>query len=511
MTYLLALDQGTTSSRAIVFSLTGQLIATAQQEFTQHYPKPGWVEHNADEIWQSQLAVTRQAIQRAGINAHDIAGIGITNQRETTVLWERATGRPVARAIVWQDRRTADLCQHLKSEGHEPLIRHKTGLVLDPYFSATKLKWLLDQDPQLRQRAEAGEICFGTIDSWLIYKFTHGQVHATDVSNAARTLLLNIHTLQWDDQLLEIFNVPRAILPQVRSSAGLIGMTDPGLLGGKIAISGCAGDQQAALFGQACFQPGMAKNTYGTGSFVVMNVGDQLPSASQTDAATGNENAPATKDHGVLTTIAWQLGEDKPAYALEASIFVTGAAVQSLRDGLGLIKTSAEIEDLAASVPDSGGVYFVPALTGLGSPYWDPSARGTIVGLTRGTTAAHLARATLEAIAYQTRDGIQAMRAASGVDLRELRVDGGAAINDMLMQFQADVLNTLVIRPQVTETTALGAAYLAGLGANVLDLAQIESQWALGKRFEPQMHQQQRDTLYRSWLRAVNRARHWAE
>jgi len=399
-------------------------------------------------------------------------------------------------------------------------VREKTGLVLDPYFSATKIHWLLARDENLRRRADAGEICFGTIDSWLIYNFTAGQVHATDVTNAARTLLLNIHTLDWDDDLLRIFDVPRAMLPEVKPSSGVIGRTDSGLLGGEIVIAGCAGDQQAALFGQACFTPGMAKNTYGTGSFVVMNIGGEAfgnrPSAvgkggeskALPDSREPTADSPA---HGVLTTVAWQIGDDKPCYALEASIFITGAAVQWLRDGLGLIKTSAEVEDLAASVPDSGGVYFVPALAGLGSPHWDPTARGTIVGLTRGTTAAHLARATLEAIAYQTRDGIDAMQAASGIALCELRVDGGAAINDMLMQFQADMLDTPVIRPRVTETTALGAAYLAGLGVGALDQRQIESQWQLGKRFEPAMDAQQRDALYRDWQRAVERSRGWAE
>ena len=509
MAHLLALDQGTTSSRAIVFSLGGEVVASAQQEFSQHYPQPGWVEHNAGEIWQSQLAVAREAMRRAAIDASDVAAIGITNQRETTVLWERATGRPIGRAIVWQDRRTAAMCDALKQAGHAPTVRKKTGLVIDAYFSATKLRWLLDRDDDLRRRAEAGEICFGTIDSWLIYNLTAGQVHATDVTNAARTLLLNIHTLKWDEQLLTIFGVPRAMLPQVRPSAGVIGRTDPGLLGGSIAIAGVAGDQQAALFGQACFEPGMAKNTYGTGSFVVMNIGESAARPSTPHAAADSAGLP--EHHGVLTTVAWQLGDAKPCYALEASIFITGAAVQWLRDGLGLIRTAAEIEDLAASVPDSGGVYFVPALAGLGSPHWDPAARGTIVGITRGTTAAHLARATLEAIAYQTRDGIEAMNAASGIPLRELRVDGGAAVNDMLMQFQADVLDTPVIRPQVTETTALGAAYLAGLGVDAFDLLHIGSQWHMGRRFEPAMQTEQRAQQYNDWKRAVQRAKGWAE
>lgn len=518
MTHLLALDQGTTSSRAIVFSFSGDVVAAAQQEFTQHYPQPGWVEHNAEEIWQSQLAVTREAMRRANLDAHDIAAIGITNQRETTILWDRSTGKPISRAIVWQDRRTSEMCEHLKAAGHERIVREKTGLVLDPYFSATKLHWLL-RDDALRSKAEAGELCFGTVDSWLIYNFTGGQVHATDVTNAARTLLLNIHTLRWDPQLLKIFDIPRAVLPQVKPSSGVFATTDAGLLGGEIPIAGVAGDQQAALFGQACFQPGMAKNTYGTGSFVVMNIGSDAfgcrPSAigrgSESKAPTdGREPKAESPADGVLCTVAWQIGDAKPCYALEASIFITGAAVQWLRDGLGLIKTAAEVEDLAASVPDSGGVYFVPALAGLGSPHWDASARGTIVGITRGTTAAHLARATLEAIAYQVRDGIDAMRTASGIELRELRVDGGAAINDMLMQFQADMLDTPVIRPKVTETTALGAAYLAGLGVGALDLQQIESHWQPGQRFEPKMNASQRDVLHRNWKRAVTRACHWA-
>ncbi len=504
MTHLLALDQGTTSSRAIVFSLSGNVLATAQQEFTQHYPKPGWVEHNAEEIWQSQLAVTREAMRRANLAATDIASIGITNQRETTILWERGTGKPVSRAIVWQDRRTAGLCDKLKAAGHERIVREKTGLVLDPYFSATKLNWLL-RDDALRSRAEAGELCFGTVDSWLIYNFTAGQVHATDVTNAARTLLLNIHTLQWDEELLKIFGIPRALLPQVKPSSGVFAMTDAGMLSGEIPIAGVAGDQQSALFGQACFKPGMAKNTYGTGSFVVMNTGDTVPAIADGASDDGRIGS------GVLCTVAWQIGDAKPCYALEASIFITGAAVQWLRDGLGLIKTAAEVEDLAASVPDSGGVYFVPALAGLGSPHWDASARGTIVGITRGTTAAHLARATLEAIAYQVRDGIDAMKAESGIELRELRVDGGAAINNMLMQFQADMLNTPVIRPKVTETTALGAAYLAGLGVGVLNQNEIESHWQLGQRFEPTMDAKQRDTLHHDWTRAVARASHWID
>jgi glycerol kinase len=494
MPHLLALDQGTTSSRAIVFDMDGRPVASAQQEFAQHYPAPGLVEHDADGIWQSQLATAQEAIKRAGLAVKDIAAIGITNQRETTILWDRRTGKPVHRAIVWQDRRTSDLCRTLKDRGLEEMVRETTGLLIDPYFSATKIAWLLDNVPDLRRRAEGGEICFGTVDCWLIWNLTGGRVHATDVSNASRTLLLNIHTLSWDDELLTAFNVPRAILPEVKSSAGRFGESDAGLLGGAIPISGVAGDQQAALFGQACFEPGMAKNTYGTGSFIVMNTGVN-----------------DVRCDGVLTTIAWKIDEQPAQYALEASIFITGAAVQWLRDGLKLIRASAEVEDLAASVPDNGGVYFVPALAGLGAPHWDPYARGLIIGLTRGTTNAHIARAALEAMAYQTRDGIEAMQFGSGIALKELRVDGGAAINDLLMQFQADMLDTPVLRPKVTETTALGAAYLAGIGANALDQRTISRHWQLEQRFEPAMDRGTRHDLYRAWRAAVERSLRWAE
>jgi glycerol kinase len=494
MAHFLALDQGTTSSRTIVFDDAGNVIATAQQEFAQHYPEPGLVEHNAEEIWESQLATMREAMKRAKLDAKDIAGLGITNQRETTILWDRATGKPVSRAIVWQDRRTASMCDQLKSQGHEQTIRDKTGLLLDPYFSGTKIRWLLDHVSGLREKAERGDVCFGTVDCWLIYRLTGHQVHATDPSNASRTLLCNIHTLDWDDELLDILGVPRAILPQVKPSAGSFGETDAGLLGGSIPIAGVAGDQQAALFGQACFEKGMAKNTYGTGSFIVLNTGDE--------AVTGD---------GLLTTIAWQLDGQPATYALEASIFITGAAVQWLRDGLGLIKTSAEVEDLAGSVEDSGGVYFVPALAGLGAPHWDPYARGTIVGLTRGTTAAHLARATLEAICYQVRDGVDAMKQSAHLDLKELRVDGGAAADDLLLQFQADMLDCPVLRPKVTETTALGAAALAMIGTGTLDLNDLRDRWQLNHRFEPRMEATQREALYRGWQRAVKRSMGWIE
>jgi glycerol kinase len=491
---ILALDQGTTSSRSIVFDLEGNLLGLAQQEFTQHFPEPGWVEHNPEEIWDSQLATAREALKRAGISASELGAIGITNQRETTILWERRTGRPVYRAIVWQDRRTAGICDELKARGLEPVFHQKTGLVLDPYFSGTKIKWILDHHPDLRARAEAGELAFGTVDSWLIFRLTGGQVHATDVTNASRTLLFNIHQLEWDEELLGYLGVPRAILPEVRPSAGSFGETDPGLLGARVPIAGVAGDQQAALFGQACFSAGMAKNTYGTGAFVVMNTGEK-----------------AVLGEGVLTTLAWQLPQEGPRYALEGSIFIAGAAVQWLRDGLGLISSSAQVEDLAASVPDNGGVYFVPALVGLGAPHWDAYARGAILGLTRGATKAHLARATLESMAYQTRDAIEAMSRASEVPLRELRVDGGAAVNNLLMQFQADILGVPVLRPKVTETTALGAAYLAAIGVGLAKPEELARSWALDRRFEPSMDPATRERLLRGWAKALERARHWED
>lgn len=492
MSYVLALDQGTTSSRAILFDLDGNQKSIAQQEFTQHYPKPGWVEHNAEEIWESQLATAQEAIRKARIKASDVKAIGITNQRETTVIWDRETGKPLHRAIVWQDRRTAEYCDTLKRDRHEETFREKTGLVIDSYFSGTKIRWLLEHDPELKKRASSGDICVGTIDSWVIYKLTGGDIHTTDISNASRTLLYNINDLDWDNDLLNLMGVPRDILPEVKPTGGAFGETDRGLLGASIPITGSIGDQQSALFGQACFTPGMAKNTYGTGSFVLLNTGSDL-----------------VHGDGVLTTIGWQL-EDKPVnYALEASIFITGAAVQWLRDGLGLIKTSAEVEDLAASVEDNGGVYFVPALAGLGAPHWDPYARGVIVGLTRGSTAAHLARATLEAMAYQSRDGLEAMESASGIDLKELRVDGGAANNNMLLQFQADMLNRPVLRPSVTETTALGAANMAAIGAGLMTLEDLSERWKLDQKFEPQMDDPHRDELYRNWTRAVKHSLGW--
>ena len=493
--WVLALDQGTTSSRAILFDEQGRAVAIAQQPFRQHYPRPGWVEHDPEEIWATQLGTARGVLAQAGVAPEDVAAIGISNQRETTVLWERATGRPVAPAIVWQDRRTAGMCDALKGQGAEALVREKTGLVLDPYFSATKIAWLLDNVTGLRARAERGEIAFGTIDSWLVYRLTGGRVHATDHSNASRTMLFNIHTLAWDEELLELFGrIPRAILPQVLPSSHIYGETDRNLLGAPIPIGGIAGDQQAALFGQACFDAGMAKNTYGTGSFLLMNTGDQ-PVASQ---------------HGLLTTVAWGV-DGRVSYALEGSVFVTGAAVQWLRDGLGIIGNAAETQALAMSVPDTGGVYLVPAFTGLGAPYWDPYARGLLIGITRGTTRAHVARAALEAIAYQTVDVVRAMEQDAGVPLRALRVDGGAAVNDFLMQFQADVLNVPVERPGVTETTALGAAYLAGLAAGVWQSRDdIRSRWHLDRRFEPAMEDARRTELLSGWRRAVERSLGWA-
>ena len=494
MKYLLALDQGTTSSRAIIFNLNGSVVSVAQKEFEQHFPHDGWVEHDAEEIWQSQLDTAREALSHTDAGPGDIAAIGITNQRETTVVWDRASGEPLYQAIVWQDRRAAALTDRMKEDGLEPVIREKTGLVLDPYFSGGKLAWILDNVSSVRERADAEEVCFGTVDSWLMYRLSGGRIHATDVSNASRTLLFNIHSLTWDNDLLDVFNIPASILPETKPSAGRFGETDPALFGHTIPITGVAGDQQAALFGQACFEAGMAKNTYGTGAFVVMNTGEK-----------------PVLGEGVLTTLAWQIKGQNPQYAMEGSIFVAGAAVQWLRDGLGIIKEAREIEQLAASVPDTGGVYFVPALVGLGAPYWDPYARGIIVGLTRGTNRGHLARAVLEAMAYQTRDAIEAMEKASGIILRELRVDGGAAANDLMLQMQADILDTPVVRPRITETTALGAAYLAGIGVGELDQGSITSQWVLDRRWEPSIPSIERDTLINGWKRAVERSLNWAK
>ncbi len=494
--YILALDQGTTSSRAIVFDHDGRIIAAAQQEFPQLYPQPGWVEHDPEAIWDAQLATARQALAEARITARDVAAIGITNQRETTVIWERATGKPVYHAIVWQDRRTAALCDQLKAEGFDQTIRAKTGLVTDAYFSGTKVAWLLDNVPGVRERAQRGELAFGTIDSFLIWRLTGGRLHITDVSNASRTMLYDIHKNWWSTTMLKRLNIPQAILPQVVPSSMVYGETDPQWLGAPIRLAGMAGDQQAATFGQACYTPGMAKNTYGTGCFMLMNTGHEAVESK----------------NNLLTTIGWKLGEQPTQYALEGSVFIAGAVIQWLRDELKLITTSAESETLARSVENTGGVYVVPAFVGLGAPYWDQYARGTIVGLTRGSGRAHIVRAALESIAYQTRDVLEAMHADSGLTLSALRVDGGAVRNDFLMQFQADILGVPVQRPAVTETTALGAAYLAGLATGFWSSQdEIARQWAIEKTFEPRMPTDQRDTLYAGWKRAVERAKAWAE
>ncbi|HEX2861317.1 MAG TPA: glycerol kinase GlpK [Lacunisphaera sp.] len=489
--FVLALDQGTTSSRAIVFDRRGRARGTAQQEFPQHFPQPGWVEHAPEDLWTSTRRTALAALAEANLTARNIAAIGLTNQRETTLLWERRTGRPLHRAIVWQDRRTADLCARLKRAGLEPLFRRKTGLLLDPYFSGTKLAWLLDRLPGARRRAERGELAFGTVDTWLLWQLTGGRVHATDVSNASRTLLLNLRAGDWDDELLRLLRIPREVLPAVRDSSGIFGEVTsvPALRG--VPIGGIAGDQQAALFGQACFRPGMAKNTYGTGCFLLLHTGDR---------------AVVSKNH-LLTTIAWRIG-GRTEYALEGSVFIGGAVVQWLRDGLGLIAKSSDVEALAASAPDNGGVYLVPAFAGLGAPHWDAGARGTITGLTRGSTAAHLARAALESIAYQSADLLGAMQADCGRKLRELRVDGGATVNTALMQFQSDLLRVPVVRPRTTETTALGAAYLAGLATGFWkDRAEIASLWSAARTFRPQAPGARMKRLQAAWHAAVKRAR----
>jgi glycerol kinase len=497
MTYILALDQGTTSSRAILFDRSGRAAAVAQQEFRQIFPKPGWVEHDANEIWASQLAVARQVLSQAG--GAQVKAIGIANQRETTLLWDRKTGRPVANAIVWQDRRTAARCDELRRRGNAGLIQKKTGLVLDAYFSGTKLQWLLDNVPGARARAEVGELAFGTVDSWLIWNLTGGRVHVTDASNASRTLLFNLHTLQWDDELLRMFNVPRSVLPQVVPSSGVVGETDASLLGVSIPITGVAGDQQAATFGQACFRPGMAKNTYGTGCFMLMNTGTR---------------AVASRNR-LLTTVGWCGPENarrRTAYCLEGSVFMAGATIQWLRDGLQLIQSAPEVESLASLVADTGDVYLVPAFAGLGAPVWDSYARGTLVGLTRGTTRAHIARAALEAIALQVADVFAAMARDSGIALSELRVDGGACSNNLLMQLQADFLGVPVVRPQVTETTALGAAYLAGLATGFWSGAdEISRNWSVERRFEPSIRSAERGAKLMRWREAVSRSRSWTQ
>lgn len=467
--YILALDQGTSSSRAIVFDREGNILSVSQKEFTQHFPKPGWVEHNPLEIWSSQASVIAEAITGIGINGKNIAGIGITNQRETTIVWDAETGEPVYNAIVWQDRRTSEYCDSLKKDGLTDYIRQKTGLIIDAYFSATKIRWILENVDGARAKAEAGKLRFGTVDSWLVWMLTRGEKHVTDVSNASRTMLFNIHTLQWDGDLLKLFGIPESMMPQVCSSSEVYGYTKTTIFAHEVPIAGIAGDQQAALFGQMCTEPGSVKNTYGTGCFLLMNSGER----------------PILSANDLLTTVAWKIG-DKVNYALEGSIFVGGSVVQWLRDGLGIIRSSSEVEALAASVPDNGGVYFVPALTGLGAPYWDQYAKGCIYGITRGTTAAHIARAALEGIAFQTMDIVNAMQKDSGVRLKELKVDGGASRNDLLMQFQSDILGVQVIRPSVTETTALGAAYLAGLAVGYWEnIDSIKTQWSAEKSFSP--------------------------
>jgi glycerol kinase len=493
MKYILALDQGTTSSRAIVFNHAGSIVAVAQKEFRQIFPQPGWVEHDANEIWATQSNVAGEAILKAGLTANDIAAIGITNQRETTVVWDRATGKPIGNAIVWQDRRTAGACDRLKAGGWAPKIRRKTGLVVDAYFSATKLQWILKNIPGAKARARAGELAFGTIDSWLVWNLTGGQRHVTDPSNASRTMLFNIHTGDWDEDLLKLFGVPRAILPAVRSSSEVFGHSS--LFSSPIPIGGIAGDQQAALFGQICTKPGMVKNTYGTGCFMLMHTGSK----------------PIASKNNLLTTVAWRIG-DRTEYALEGSIFIAGAVVQWLRDSLGLIRTSGDVEALALQVKDTGGVYLVPAFAGLGAPHWDQYARGIIAGITRGTTSAHLARAALEGIAYQVADVLHAMESDAKIKLKQLRVDGGACANNLLMQFQADLLGVPVVRPRVSETTALGAAYLAGLAVGFWrNQDEIAAQWQSDRHFQPTFLKAKRKKLRAGWNRALARAKAWEE
>ncbi|HNQ74165.1 MAG TPA: glycerol kinase GlpK [Verrucomicrobiota bacterium] len=492
---ILALDQGTTSSRAIVFDHTGAIRAVAQQELSQSFPRAGWVEHDPQQIWETQLATARRALAEAGLKSGDIAAIGITNQRETTVLWDRKTGAPVHPAIVWQDRRTAAFCDELKRAGHTGLIQQKTGLVPDAYFSGSKLRWLLDQFPGARARAQRGELAFGTVDSWLLWQLTGGAVHATDASNASRTLLFNLTTGTWDEELLQLLNIPREVLPEVRSSGEIYGETAATLFGSPLPIAGIAGDQQAALFGQNCFTRGMAKNTYGTGCFLLMNIGSE----------------PRPSQNQLLTTVAWRLG-GSTEFALEGSVFIGGAVVQWLRDGLGLIRSAQEIESLAASVPDSGGIYLVPAFAGLGAPHWDQYARGTLTGLTRGTTAGHLARAALEGIAFQVADVLEAITQDSGIAVNELRVDGGASANNLLLQFQADILQVPVVRPRVIETTALGAAYLAGLAVGFWkNRDEIQRAWQMDRTFAPQMSRADAVHRRQRWAEALNRARDWEE
>lgn len=493
--FILALDQGTTSSRAILFNHGGEIVSVAQKDYTQYFPKPGLVEHHPEEIWSSQMSVAAEAIAKKGISGLDIAAIGITNQRETTIVWDRETSETIYNAIVWQDRRTSKYCDELKEQGLTDMIREKTGLILDAYFSGTKLKWILDNVPGAREKAEQGKLCFGTVDTWLVWKLTRGKMHVTDVSNASRTLLFNIHTLEWDEDLLKLFNIPKSMLPEVKQSSEVYGETSTTLFSTKIPISGIAGDQQAALFGQLCTNKGMAKNTYGTGCFLLMNTGEK----------------PVLSKNNLLTTIAWKIN-GKTYYALEGSVFVGGAVVQWLRDGAKIVKTSADTENLAKTVPDNGGVYFVPALTGLGAPYWDPYARGGILGITRGTTDGHIARATLEGIAYQVYDLIKAMEADSGVHEIELRVDGGACANNLMMQFQSDIFGFNVIRPKTLETTALGAAYLAGLAVGYWkSIDELQAQRSVDRVFTPEMDKDKAEHYLKGWKRALSRVLNWVD
>jgi len=493
--YILSLDQGTTSSRAIVFNKQGAIVSTAQKEFRQIYPKPGWVEHDAQEIWSTQAGTAAEAVASAGINGKALSGIGITNQRETTVVWDRESGQPIYNAIVWQDRRTSDYCDQLKNEGHAEKIQEKTGLVVDSYFSGTKVKWILDKVDGAREKAKNGELAFGTIDSWLIWNFTQGELHITDVTNASRTMLFNINTMDWDDEILELMDIPKSMLPAVKQSSEVYGNTKTTLFASKVPIAGIAGDQQSALFGQMCTEKGMVKNTYGTGCFMLMNIGDK----------------PIKSENNLLTTVAWKVN-GKTTYALEGSVFIAGAVVQWLRDEMSIIQESKDIEYFAGKVEDSDGVYLVPAFAGLGAPYWNQHARGTMVGITRGTNRAHIARAAQDSIAYQVTDLLTAMNADSGIDIKELRVDGGATVNNTLMQFQSDLLEVPVIRPKITETTALGAAYLAGLAVGYWDdIEEIRKQWQVDEKFEPKMDQAKVKELTSGWKRAVKAAIAWAD
>ena len=493
--YILALDQGTTSSRAIIFDKKGAVISVAQKEFTQYFPKPGWVEHDPIEIWSTQAGVASEVIAKKALKAENLAAIGITNQRETVVVWNRKTGKPVYNAIVWQDKRTSDYCDELKKQGHEKSVREKTGLVIDSYFSGTKVKWILDNVEGARAKAESGELIMGTIDTWLIWNFTNGEQHVTDVSNASRTLLFNINTMEWDDDLLELLTIPKSMLPKVRQSSEVYGHAKSTFFDTKIPISGIAGDQQAALFGQMCTKKGMVKNTYGTGCFMLMNIGD----------------TPTLSKNKLLTTVAWKIN-NKATYAFEGSIFIAGAAVQWLRDGLKIIRKSSDVEALANSVPDADGVYFVPAFAGLGAPHWNQQAQGTMFGLTRGSTDAHIARAAIEAIAFQTLDVLKAMESDSGISIKELRVDGGATVNDMLMQFQADVLNTTTVRPKIVETTAMGAAFLAGLAVGYWkDTEEIQEIWQADATFIPTEDRENIGVKIKGWYRAIKALEYWTE